>query len=176
MSAVSFWAMELKLRGYCVYYVLFVVSFLTLQCFVTPILRRSASSNTADGLVIRLSSSDIVTRPTFTEQQTRSFIECAVLCIQTKACFSVYFENSSHQCFLNDDFLPGYVLRSGYTPSAAVDLFGWDPRGLVNIFVTCVCTLFAAVSLQFTLRFIHSCPTKTHYVSDVLSFGISADV
>ena len=124
--------MEINFLVYGVHLTLFCVSFLTLQCFVTPMLRRSISSNIADGLVIRLSSNDIVSRPLFIEQQTRSFIGCVVLCIQTKACLTVYFETNTYQCYLNNDFLPGNVLRLSYTPSDTVDLLGWDPRGLVS--------------------------------------------
>ena len=121
--------MEPKLSGCCV---LFSASFLTLQCFVTSLLQRTSSVNIADGLVIPVSSNDI-TRPTFYVQESRSFIECAVICIHTKPCLSVYFEHNSSDCFLNDDFLPQYVLMPSYTPSPTADLLGWDPRGLVNI-------------------------------------------
>ena len=122
--------MEPKFNGR---YALFSVSFFALQCFVASSLLRSSSLNIADGLVIKISSGDIIATSTFHDQETRSFLECAVLCLQTKSCLSVYFVRSSSTCFLNNDFLPQYFLRSSYTPSTAVDLLGWDPRGLVNI-------------------------------------------
>ena len=82
--------------------------------------------------LLSLFSKDIVRRPLFIEQQMRSLIDCPVLCIQIKMCLSVYFDDNKNQCYLNNDFLPGHVLKPSYTPSDTVDLLGSDPRGLVS--------------------------------------------
>lgn len=110
---------------------LFIFSILLLPKLLQAFLRRSSSGNAANGLMVKLSSSDAVMDHTFYSQSTRSIIECIALCTQTDTRLSVYFEIISTTCNLNNNFIPQFLLNSSYTPSTG-DIRGWDPRGLVS--------------------------------------------
>ena len=113
-------------------YLLFGASFLSLPWVVSTYLLRSTSVNIASGLVSHIHVSDIEMDSVFQSQETRCLVECAVLCVQTNTCLSVYYLIKSSTCNLNSNFLPQTVLHPSYVPST-VEILGWDPRGFVSM-------------------------------------------